>query len=203
MDIINDTTDNTLQNQTSTQFQYGSTQDTYIIFAMAMSVDAYIPDIEAFVSAESINGIPVGASPITVLPGQDLEYMVEIKNQGTEAINNAVITIPLLSGGLTNSGNTTTSGAVIVRRVTVQNPSGSIASANVSIGSTNDGANLVTANTVLSSVSAGGKFQDITSTATTTVISGNVTQCLYVNVNTASGNNNTVDIIVWGDVVNF
>jgi gliding motility-associated-like protein len=82
-------------NQTSTRFQYGSTQDTYIIFAMAMSVDAYIPDIEAFVSAESINGIPVGSGPITVLPGEDLEYMVEIKNQGTEAINNAVFTIPI------------------------------------------------------------------------------------------------------------
>lgn len=116
---------------------------------------------------------------------------------------NAVITIPLLSGGLNNSGNTATSGAVIVRRVTVQNPSGSIASANVSIGTTNDGANLVTANTVLSSVSAVGKFQDVSSTATTTAVSGNVTSCLYVNVNTASGNANTVDIIVWGDVVNF
>jgi hypothetical protein len=116
---------------------------------------------------------------------------------------NAVITIPLLGGGLTNSGNTTTSGGVIVRRVTVQNPSGSVASANVSIGSTADGANLVTANTVLSSVSAGGKFQDISSTATSTVVSGNVTQCLYVNVNTASGNANTVDICIWGDVVTF
>jgi hypothetical protein len=114
---------------------------------------------------------------------------------------NAVITIPLLTGGLTNSGSTTTSGAVIVRRVTFQNPSGSIASANVSIGTTNNGANLVTANTVLSSVSAGGTFQDISPTAT--LVSGNVTQCLYVNVNTASGNNNTVDICVWGDVVNF
>ena len=82
-------------NQTSTRFQYGSSQDTYIIFAMAMSVDAYIPDIEAFVSAESINGIPVGSGPITVLPGEDLEYLVEIKNQGTEAINNAVFTIPI------------------------------------------------------------------------------------------------------------
>ena len=114
---------------------------------------------------------------------------------------NAVITIPLLVGGLTNSGNTTTSGAVIVRRVTIQNPSGSIASANISIGTTNNGANLVTANTVLSSVSAGGTFQDITPTAT--LVSGNVTSCLYVNVNTASGNANTADIVVWGDVVSF
>lgn len=114
---------------------------------------------------------------------------------------NAVITIPLLSGGLTNSGNTTTSGAVIVRRVTIQNPSGSVASANISIGTTNNGANLITANTVLSSVSAGGTFQDISPTAT--LVSGNVTQCLYVNINTASGNANTVDIVVWGDVVSF
>lgn len=118
---------------------------------------------------------------------------------------NAVITIPILGGGLTNSGNTATSGGVIVRRITVQNPSGSVASANVSIGLTNDGANLVTANTVISSVSAAGKFQDISVAATyqTTEITGNVTQCLYVNVNTASGNANTVDIVVWGDVVSF
>lgn len=114
---------------------------------------------------------------------------------------NAVITIPLLSGGLTNSGNTTTSGAVIVRRVTIQNPSGSVASANISVGKTSDGANLITANTVLSSVTAGGTFQDISPTAT--LVSGNVTQCLYVNINTASGNANTVDIVVWGDVVSF
>ena len=115
---------------------------------------------------------------------------------------NAVITIPILSGGLTNAGALLGSGAVIVRRVTVQNPSGSVASANVSIGYTNDGANLVTANTVLSSVSAVNKFQDITGTGTTAV-NGNVTQCLYVNVNTPSGNANTVDICVWGDVVSF
>ncbi|UOF81578.1 hypothetical protein [Bacteriophage sp.] len=114
---------------------------------------------------------------------------------------NAVITIPLLSGGLTSSGNSTTSGAVIVRRVTIQNPSGSVASANISIGTTNNGANLITANTVLSSVSAGATFQDISPTAT--LVSGNVTQCLYVNINTASGNANTVDIVVWGDVVSF
>lgn len=118
---------------------------------------------------------------------------------------NAVITIPILGGGLTNSGNTATSGGVIVRRITVQSPSGSVASANVSIGLTNDGANLVTANTVISSVSAVGKFQDISVAATyqTTAITGNVTQCFYVNVNTASGNANTVDIVVWGDVVSF
>ena len=118
---------------------------------------------------------------------------------------NAVITLPILSGGLTNSGNASTSGGIIVRRITVQNPSGSIASANVSVGITSDGANLITANTVLSSVSGTGKFQDVSVAATyqTTAITGNQTQALYVNVNTVAGNTNTVDIVVWGDVVSF
>ena len=62
---------------------------------------------------------------------------------------NGVVTIPLLGGGLTNGGAVANSGGVILRRITVQNPNGSIASANVSIGTTADGANLVTANTVL------------------------------------------------------
>ena len=128
-----------------------------------------------------------------------------IRATALNTAGNAAITIPILSGGLTNSGNASTSGGIIVRRITVQNPSGSVASANVSVGITSDGANLITANTVISSVSAVGKFQDIAVSATyqTTAITGNQTQCLYVNVNTAAGNANTVDIIVWGDVVSF
>lgn len=118
---------------------------------------------------------------------------------------NAVITLPILSGGLTNGGATGNSGGIILRRVTIQNPSGSVATANISVGTTSDGANLVTANTVLSSVTAAGKYQDI-SIATayqTQVVSGAVTQCLYVNVNAASANSSTCDIVVWGDVVSF
>jgi len=128
-----------------------------------------------------------------------------IRGTSLNTAGNAVITLPILSGGLTNSGNVATSGEVIVRRITVQNPSGSVASANVSIGVTGDGANLVTANTVLSSITAAGKFQDISvaSAYQTAAITGNITQCLYVNINTASGNANTVDIVVWGDVVSF
>ena len=51
---------------------------------------------------------------------------------------NAVVTIPFLSGGLTNAGAAAGSGSVIVRRVTVSNPSGSIASANISITTSNE-----------------------------------------------------------------
>lgn len=117
--------------------------------------------------------------------------------------SNAAVTLPILGGGLTAGGAVSNSGGVIVRRVTFQNPSGSIASANVSIGTTADGANLITANTVLSSVSGTGTFQDITPTGTAVFVSGNTTSCLYVNVNTRAGNANTVDILVWGDVVSF
>jgi hypothetical protein len=118
---------------------------------------------------------------------------------------NAAITLPLLSGGLTNGGATSNSGGVIIRRVTIQNPTGSVASANVSISATPDNANIVCANVVLSTLSAAGTYQDLNpvSPYTANVISGVVTQALYVNVNTKSGNANTVDICVYGDVVSF
>ena len=118
---------------------------------------------------------------------------------------NAVITIPLLSGGLTNGGGVANSGGVIVRRVTIQNGSGNVSNANVSISTTGDGANLVTANTVLSAMSTTGRYVDINAAApyTSNVVSGSVTQCLYVNINAIANNGNTVDICVYGDVVSF
>lgn len=118
---------------------------------------------------------------------------------------NAVIALPILNGGLTNGGATANSGGVIVRRVTIQNPSGSVSSANVSISATNNNANVVFGNTVLSTLTGVGTWQDITPSSpyTTNVVSGVVTQALYVNINTPSGNANTVDICVYGDVVSF
>jgi len=121
---------------------------------------------------------------------------------------NAVISIPLLGGGLTNGGAVANSGGVIIRRITIQNPTGSIASANVSITTSNDGniSNAVVANVVLSTVSAAGRFQDLTiagAYGANTAISGSTTSALYVNINTASGNSNTADIAVFGEVVNF
>jgi len=118
---------------------------------------------------------------------------------------NAVISIPILSGGLTAGANLATSGSIIVRRVTINNPNGSVATANVSISATNDGGNLVCNAATLTSVSGAGTYQDLAvSTAYgAKAVSGNVTNALYVNVNTASGNNNTVNICVYGDVVTF
>ena len=81
--------------QQSTRFQYGSTQDTYTIFCIAMAVDAYVPDVEAIVSTEYINGVPVGGAPLSADPGDTIEYLVQIKNLGTEAIDSATFVIPM------------------------------------------------------------------------------------------------------------
>ena len=120
---------------------------------------------------------------------------------------NAVVSLPILIGGLTNSGNVTGSGGVIVRRVTVQNPSGNIGTANVSILTSSDGnaSNAVVAATVLSNLTAVGTYQDLTIASpysTTTALTGNITQALYVKVNTAVANA-TVDIRIYGDTVSF
>jgi len=118
---------------------------------------------------------------------------------------NAVIALPILSGGLTNGGAVANSGGVIVRRVTIQNPSGNVAAANISISATNNNANLVVSNVVLTAITGTGLYQDLNVAAaySSNVVSGFVTQALYVNINTPSGNANTVDICVYGDVVSF
>ena len=120
---------------------------------------------------------------------------------------NAVVALPILSGGLTNSGNAVGSGGVIIRRVTVQNPSSNVGTANVSILTSSDGnaSNAVVAATVLSNLTATGTYQDLTIASpysTTTALTGNITQALFVKVNTAVANA-TVDIRVYGDTVNF
>jgi len=120
---------------------------------------------------------------------------------------NVVVALPILSGGLTNSGNAVSSGGVIIRRVTVQNPSGNVGTANVSILTSSDGnaSNAVVAATVLSNLTATGTYQDLTIASpysTTTALTGNITQALFVKVNTAVANA-TVDIRVYGDTVSF
>jgi hypothetical protein len=46
---------------------------------------------------------------------------------------NAVVALPILSGGLTAGNSVATSGAVIARRVTIQNPSANVATGNITI----------------------------------------------------------------------
>ena len=82
--------------QTSTRFRYGTTQDTFVIFNITMSVDAYIPEIEGLLSVQNIGGVPVtSGGPYNAQPGQEVEFGVEIKNLGTEAVNNYKLVIPI------------------------------------------------------------------------------------------------------------
>ncbi|MFN5371622.1 MAG: hypothetical protein ACK5B6_09190, partial [Bacteroidia bacterium] len=92
--------------QTSTTFRYSSTQDTYIIYSICMAVDAYEPVVEGFLSTLSVNNIPTTSEDITVLPGDEIKYKVQIRNKGNEAVNNARIEIPLPYAAITYQGST-------------------------------------------------------------------------------------------------
>ena len=116
---------------------------------------------------------------------------------------NAVVALPFLNGGLTVGTSAANSGAVIIRRVTIQNPSGNLSTGNVSILTSNDGnaSNAIVAAAALSSLTGTSTFQDMTIAGGNVLVSGTTTQALYVKVNTAVSG--TVDIRVYGDTVNF
>jgi len=118
------------------------------------------------------------------------------------------VEMPLLGGGLTNGGSANNSGSIILRRIVATNPSGNVSLANISITTSSDGniSNAVVANVVLSNLVSAGRYQDLAIAApynANTAITGSTTQVLFVNVNTASGNSNTVNFAVYGDVVSF
>jgi hypothetical protein len=115
---------------------------------------------------------------------------------------NAVVALPFLKGG---SGGTT---EYIIRRITVANLSNSAggaapnaATANISIGTTNDGANLVANAQVLTNLTGATGYADLTLNATSnsSVYTANA---LFVNVNTSVANAQ-VFIAVYGDIVTF
>ena len=121
---------------------------------------------------------------------------------------NAVANLCLTGGGLTNGGAVSNSGAVIIRKVVATTLNGSVSSAYVTITTSNDGnaSNAVVANVALSTLSAAGRYQDLPITGAygaNTVVSGATTSTLFVNVTTVSGNTNTVNFSVYGDVVSF
>jgi hypothetical protein len=126
------------------------------------------------------------------------------------AAANAVVTIPFLSGGLTNSGAVSGSGSVILRRITANSPTGNVSTAYVTITTSADGNtstnNVVVANVALANLTAVGRFQDLTIAQpylSNTSVAGSTTQALYVNVTVGSGGSNTVNFAVYGDVVSF
>lgn len=95
-------------NQTSTTFRFGSSSDVFTIFGFAMSVDAYIPDPKGIISVTSINNVP-NPPVLNALPGQEINYSLNITNEGTEATNNTLITIPIPATAIFNTGTITSS----------------------------------------------------------------------------------------------
>jgi len=115
---------------------------------------------------------------------------------------NAVVALPILSGG---TGGTT---EYIIRRITVANLSnsagGAVASAalaNVTVGTTNDGANLVANLTTLTNLTTGTSYVDLTLN-TDTLKTCYTATTLFVNV-TANVANTQAFISVYGDIVTF
>lgn len=83
-------------NQTATNFMYGTNGDTYSIFAIAMSVDAYNANVEHILQPTAINAnVLNNLANLSCLPGQDINYEITIKNLGNEAINNYKVIVPI------------------------------------------------------------------------------------------------------------
>lgn len=106
------------------------------------------------------------------------------------SVANAVVQIPIVGAS-----------SYIVRRITVANANKSIAAANVTVTTSNDGnvSNAVASLTTLGNVTSTSTYQDLTlaaGAATTVYSSGS----LYVNV-PAAVSGGTCDIVVYGDVV--
>lgn len=95
-------------NQTSTNFRFGSTYEVYTIFGFAMSVEAYIPEPQGLISVNTIGGVTPTA-PLTAVPGDEIEYKIDIKNKGSEATKNTIITIPVPASALYGVGSMSTS----------------------------------------------------------------------------------------------
>src|SRR5690606_9279311 len=82
-------------NQTSTTFKYGSTQDTYIIYNLVFAVDAYIPDVEG---VNQVVTTSPSANIEDLQPGDEVTYTLDIYNYGSDAIQNGNIDITIPQG---------------------------------------------------------------------------------------------------------
>ena len=90
-------------NQTATTFRFGSTSDVFTIFGFAMSVDAYIPEPNGLITVNSINNV-TNPPVLNALPGQAINFSLNITNEGTEATNTTIITIPIPATAIFNVG---------------------------------------------------------------------------------------------------
>ena len=94
-EIPNPNNDVITNGQTSVNFKYGSQYETFVIYNIAFSVDAYIPDVNVQIAAQTINGNPVVSGAITTQPNDVIKMKIQIRNSGNEAINNSKFVVPI------------------------------------------------------------------------------------------------------------
>ena len=134
-------------------------------------------------------------------------YRIAIaQNVSLGTVANAVATLPVLNGGMQGTGG------LIIRRIVVSglyNTAGgtvpSAATANVTIGTTSDGANLVTGTVTLTNLTSGTTFVDMTPGSGLNANTASIVfqpNALFVNV-TAAVANAGCRVAVYGDVLSF
>jgi gliding motility-associated-like protein len=81
-------------NQTRTNFRYGTIGDTYAIFALVLAVDSYLPKVENTISVSSVNGNSYAPNS-TVKPDQEISLSINIRNLQNESISNYKMVVPM------------------------------------------------------------------------------------------------------------
>ncbi|MEB2781823.1 gliding motility-associated C-terminal domain-containing protein [Algoriphagus sp. C2-6-M1] len=83
--------------QTSTRFRYGTNGDAYVIYSIIMAVDANEPEIQGYHFVNSLNNQPFTEGE-SIIPGDELEIIVEVKNTGGVDLQDLKLEIYLPQG---------------------------------------------------------------------------------------------------------
>tara|TARA_R110002020_G_scaffold328579_2_gene544539 strand:+ start:767 stop:3739 length:2973 start_codon:yes stop_codon:yes gene_type:complete len=83
--------------QTSTRFRYGTDGDAYVIYNIIMAVDANEPEVQGYHYVNTINSQAFEESK-SIVPGDELEIVVEVKNTGGVDLEELLLEINLPEG---------------------------------------------------------------------------------------------------------
>lgn len=83
--------------QTSTRFRYGTDGDAYVIYNIVMAVDANEPEVQGYHYVNTINQLAFDESK-SIVPGDELEIVVEVKNTGGVLLEDLLLEINLPEG---------------------------------------------------------------------------------------------------------
>nr|WP_199156915.1 DUF11 domain-containing protein [Pedobacter sp. ASV2] len=88
--VPNDNNEILDNNQSSTSFLAKTVSDEYALYNVTFAFDAYAPQITAL--NKSNNNLQTNG---TVIPGQDLEFELDLYNKGNEAVKNVAVEVTL------------------------------------------------------------------------------------------------------------